>query len=131
MGSVAQALQALEKAKITLVSGTRRICKHRPAELIEIMKFLYRRHPEIGVPSELSIKPSRSGFLGADTNEIGLRITPRRVVVSYVRFEWPGPTHHSLFSFLRAKSKDRNRLCHLSTKKRGPVFACLQHSQSA
>src|SRR6266481_4307265 len=106
-----EALHALQKAKIALVSATRRACALNPAQFIKIMQFLYRRHPEIRMRVELLIKPCRSSFLSAHTQEIRTRIAGRRVivfpiaVVTCARFEWPGPTHVALFSSLPLKSK--------------------------
>jgi len=82
-----------------------------PAQFIKIMQFLYGRHPEIRMRVELLIKPCRSSFLSAHTQEIRAYIAGRRVIVFsiaaviYARFEWPSPTHFALFSILPVKSK--------------------------
>ena len=81
------------------------------------MQFLYRRHPEIRMGVELLIKPSRSAFVGADAQEIGsctigmgpiLFLMP---IVAGATVEWPSPSHASLFSFQRRKSKNAENKC--------------------
>src|SRR6266446_4342818 len=123
-----EALHALQKAKIALVSATRRACALNPAQFIKIMQFLYRRHPEIRMRVELLIKPCRSTFLSSDTQEIGPSIARRRALLFFIAvvadasFEWPNPTHLCLMFFLQPKGKNgaESKTCrHDSTKKRG------------
>src|SRR5204863_7552981 len=84
-----------------------------PAEFIKIMQFLYWRHPEIGMVSELPIKPRGPALLGSHAQEIRARIAGRTTIASSVsiamhaRLSWPGPTHLALFSILAPKSKIR------------------------
>ena len=88
------------------------------------MELLHWRHPEIGMRLELLIKPRGSCFLCSNAQEIGACITDGAVeVVSVVAvnvmtvtvvtvstvtvqgFEWPTPTHASMFSILSLESK--------------------------
>jgi hypothetical protein len=39
----------------------------RPVQIVQVLEFLYWRHPEIGVRLELPIKPRGSGFLRSNT----------------------------------------------------------------
>lgn len=74
---------------------------------------------------ELPIKPRGSGLLCSNTEEIGTRITGDAVevvsvavvavsvmtitmtvpMVAVAGFEWPGPTHRTIFSIPTLKSK--------------------------
>jgi hypothetical protein len=63
----AETLQPLKKSKIAFISAARTSCALNPAQLIKVMQFLYRRHPEIRMRIELLKKPSASGFVGSDT----------------------------------------------------------------
>ena len=83
------------------------------------MQFLYRRHPEIGMPLELLIKPRGSGLLRSHAQEIGTCITDDAVevvsvtvmavtavtvtvtvpMVTVAGFEWPVPAHAQYFPF--------------------------------
>jgi hypothetical protein len=90
------------------------------------MQFLYRRHPEIGMPLELLIKPRGSGLLRSHAQEIGTCITGDAIevmsvtvvtltvatvtivtvsMVTVTGFEWPVPTHAPIFSIPDLKSK--------------------------
>ena len=88
------------------------------------MEFLYWRHPEIGMRLELPIKPRGSGFLRSNAQKIGTRITGDAVEfvsivaitvltiavvtvpkVTVAGFEWPAPTHGTIFSIPDLKSK--------------------------
>src|SRR4029077_20092542 len=74
----AKALEPLQKSTIAVVSATRMSCALNPAQLIKVMQFLYRRHPEIRMGIELLIKPGGSGFMGPDTEKIGPCTASRR-----------------------------------------------------
>jgi len=85
------------------------------------MQFLYGRHPEIGMPLELLIKPRGSGLLRSHAQEIGTCITGDAVevvsvtamavtavtvtvtvpMVTVAGFEWPAPTHRTFFPMWR------------------------------
>ena len=71
-----------------------------PAQLIKIMQFLHRRHPEIRMGVELLIKPCRSAFVRSDAHEIGLCRSRQRplffAIVSDARVKWPSPMHLSI-----------------------------------
>jgi hypothetical protein len=66
-GFSAKPSEPLQKCKIAFISAARTSCALNPAQLIKVMEFLYRRHPEIGMRIELLIKPGASGFVGSDT----------------------------------------------------------------
>ena len=67
-----EAVYALEKPKIALISAARRRTLDS-AQLIKIMQLLYGGHPEIRMGIELLIKPGRSAFMDTDAQEIGSR----------------------------------------------------------
>ena len=90
------------------------------------MEFLYRRHPEVRMRLELAIKPGGSSLLRAHAQEIGIWITGEAVdiisvaimaitvmtvaivtvpMVTVAGFDWPGPTHGTIFSIPDLKSK--------------------------
>jgi hypothetical protein len=85
------------------------------------MQFLYGRHPEIGMPLELVIKPRGSGFLRSHAQKVGtcaageaieffsvvvIAVTVISVaVITVAGFEWPVPTHRAIFSIPDLKSK--------------------------
>jgi hypothetical protein len=75
----------------------------RSIQFVQIMQFLYRRHPEIGMWLELSIQPRGSSFLRAHAQEVRTRIAGGTVMLFSIadvvdlRFEWPGQTHVALF----------------------------------
>ena len=65
---------------------------------------------------ELPIKPRGSGFLRSNTQEVGTRISCDAVevvsvtvvtvpMVTVAAFEWPAPTHATIFSIPDLKSK--------------------------
>src|SRR6266436_4531715 len=68
----AQIFDALQKTKVTFVFGARRLMSLRSVQIVEVMQFLHRRHPEIGMRLELPIKPGSSGFLRPNAQEIGV-----------------------------------------------------------
>ena len=55
MGSHAQVFDALQKTSITSVLRARRTMSFRSVQIVEVMEFLYRGHPEIGMRLELPI----------------------------------------------------------------------------
>ena len=90
------------------------------------MELLDWRHPEIGMRLELPIKPRGSGFLRSHAQEIGtciagdaveevvsvtvvavsvVTVTMTVPMVTVAGFEWPGPTHRTIFSIPVLKSK--------------------------
>jgi hypothetical protein len=93
----AEALQALKKMTIALVSALRSRRVFNPAQLIKIMQFFYRRHPEVRMRVELLIKPRRPAFVGSDADKIGLRMPPQRplffAIVAGARGKSPSPMH--------------------------------------
>jgi len=94
----AEAVQTLKKMTIALISTAPRGRVFNPAQLIKIMQFLYRRHPEIRMGIELLIKPCRPAFVGSDTDEIGLCTLQRTVLVAFVSgacAKSPSPMHPS------------------------------------
>jgi len=109
-----EALYALQKAKIALVSAAWRRWALNPAQFIKIMQFLYRGHPEIRMGVELLIKPGRSAFLGSDAQKIGPCIASKRPVpflmpvVAGATVEWPSPSHVYII-FLSAPKKQERR----------------------
>src|SRR5207247_9178175 len=88
-----------QKAKIALVSAARRRCALNPAQLIQVMQLLYRRHPEIRMGVELLIKPGRSAFVDADAQEIGSRTVAMTLIpfpmfpVAGATIGWPSQFH--------------------------------------
>ena len=90
------------------------------------MELLYWRHPEIRVRLKLPVKPRGSCFLCAHAQEIGaciaggtvdiisvaiMAVTVMTVAIVTVPmvtvggFDWPGPTHGTIFSIPDLKSK--------------------------
>jgi hypothetical protein len=96
----AEAVQALKKMKIALISAPWRVRVLDPAQLIKVMQFLYGRHPEIWMGIELLIKPCRPAFVGSDANEIGLCTLQMELffaIVDGVRVKSPSPMHSCNF----------------------------------
>ena len=117
----AQIFDALQKTKVTFVFGARRLMSLRSVQIVEVMQFLYRWHPEIGMRLELPIEPRGSGFLRPNAQEIGACLTRAAILLMSVAvmdipaiavattavagFKWPGQTHRSIFSIRNLKSK--------------------------
>src|SRR5690349_17156277 len=95
---------------IALVSALRSRRVLNPAQLIKIMQFLYRRHPEIRMRVELLIKPGRSAFVGSDADEIGLCMPCQRqlffVIVNGARVKLPSPMHPSSIASPAPKTQE-------------------------
>ena len=101
---VTQVLHALQEANIAFISGARRMEPLRSIQSVEVMQFLNRRHPKIGMSIELLINPRGSRFLSAHAQEIRTCIAGGTVMLFSIvtvidpRFEWPGQTHVGIFS---------------------------------
>ena len=62
-----QIFHPVYKRTVARVSAPRRMKLLGSSWLVEIMEFLYGRHPEIGMRLELLVEPRGSGFLGSNT----------------------------------------------------------------
>lgn len=86
----------------------------RSVQTVQVMQFLYRRHPKIRVRLQLPIEPRCSGFLRANAQEIRACLTSvavlfvtvtvmtiRAIAVTVIAvpmttvagLKWPDPTH--------------------------------------
>src|SRR6476646_11175229 len=108
-----QVFHTLQKGGVVLVSRSWRMKPLHSVQLIEVMQFLYRRHPEIRVALELLIQPRGSGLLRSYAQEIGVCVTGEAVklfsvvitvvtvvlvaVITVAGFQWPAPTHRAFF----------------------------------
>src|SRR5438105_2606880 len=104
-----EGVQVFKEMKIALVSEAWRGRVLDPAQLIKIMQFLYRRHPEIRMGVELLIKPCRSTFVGSDGHEIGLCMPRRRPLffANAARALFKSPSQMHLFSILSLLPKSQ------------------------
>jgi hypothetical protein len=84
--------------------------------LVEIMQFLYWRHPKIGMRLELLVQPWGAGFLRSHAQEIGAGVTGEAVkplylaivrimMIAVAGYKRPPPMHPAFFSVRASKSK--------------------------